>query len=178
MKSLLAIIFTFFLLTGVTSLSAQTYDTTWTHHEIKSLNLQFDLPTQFYFDRYDSTGFTGGSLSATIVLTHYDEEIIGFEAMGSKLYAILGIDEKAFPISDDPHYQHGTTLSGYYMVGTIINIEDVGEQALCFLMSDKSNPHFNFFLMGQYGGTYNSGSSGYSQSLRFMKSVGPIVKTE
>lgn len=178
MKSISVIVFTFFLISWATTVQAQHYDTTWTHHEIKALNLQYDLPSQMSFNNFDSSGFDGYSMFARLSLNHLNEELAGFEAMGSKLYQIIGIDENQFPISDDPHYQHGTTESGYLMVGTIVNIEDVSEQALCFIMCDKSNPLLSFFIMAQYGGTYNSGSAGYGQSIRFMKSVAPIVKTE
>lgn len=178
MKSILIIIFTTLLITGASSVSAQHYDTTWTHHEFRSLNIKFDLPTQTYFDKFDSIGFEGASLFAKFSLTHLNEEMVDFDVMGIRLYEIVGIDEKEFPIADDPHYQHGTTESGYKMVGTIVNIGDTGEQALCFIMCDKSNPLLSFFIMAQYGGTYNSGSAGYGQSMRFLKSVGPIVNTE
>lgn len=171
------LIFSLIVFSGINSF-AQTYDSTWTHHEIKSLNLKFDLPSQFYFDYNDSTGFSGSSMFARFELSHLDEEIIGLEAMDVKLYTILGIDTNQYPINDDPHYQHGTTESGYLMAGTIVEIENAGGQAMCFIMSDKSNPRLNFFLMGQYGGNSTSGSAGYGQVIRFIKSVGPIVKTE
>lgn len=176
MKSYKTLAYFIIIYIGINSVFAQKTDTSWTHHQFKSLNLQFDLPADVIFEYIDSTGFYGSNIFANFGLAHLNETIDSPEIRKLRLYELIGIDINQFPINEDPNFQHGTTETGYEMAGTSVIIEDLGEEGRFFIMSDKSNSSLNWLVSGSYGGNSLSGSAGFLQVMRFIKSCSPIEK--